>query len=86
MIHTRRMLLVEPEEYKALKESQISKKEPDDIKLNKLNESLIKDKIIEQNKKDATWNEFSQKLKPIISESITDANALCQREILSISR
>ena len=67
------MLLVEPEEYKALKESQLkSTKEPDDIKINKLNENLIKNKIIEQNKKDQTWSEFGSKLKPIITEGMKD--------------
>ena len=72
MIHTRRMLLVEPEEYKALKEAQLSNKEPAEIKLNKLNENLVKNKIIEENKKDQVWSEFGSKLKPIISESLTD--------------
>ena len=75
MIHTRRMLLVEPEEYKALKEAQLSKsnREPDEIKLNKLNENLVKNKIIEENKKGQAWSEFGSQLKPIISESITNA-------------
>ena len=75
MIHAKRMFLLEPEEYRKMKDSQISSKEPADITVSKLNESLVKDKIMQKNKVDNSWSAFGEKLKPILTDSITQASA-----------
>ena len=85
MNNSKRYYLVSPEEYLALKDSQMKQREPSDIELSKYNQNLMQDKMAEKTESAKSWKQFSNNLKPILTESLVEASSATPSQSVSSS-
>ena len=72
------MYLLEPNHYESLKAAQMTMNNgqpANDIQVNKLNQSLVQNRIYERNESGKKWQEYGKNLKPIITEGIKESSS-----------